>query len=142
MGRISQRLKESYIVVISCTVLITSLCFVIRNMHNTMKHITTPPFEVELVKDISNDDNIIEVSTSKYMNEGEYCIIFEVIGNDKTIVSDMNEFSYENWLKASLTRENTYRYVLKGEYSGPQLIKVTVSGETGESDFIIPFEDR
>ena len=142
MGRISQRLKESYIVVISCTVLITSLCFVIRNMHNTMKYITTPPFEVEVVKDISNDANIIEVSTSKYMDEGEYSIIFEVIGNDKTTVSDMDEYSYENWLKASLTRENTYRYVLKGEYSGPQLIKVTVSGETGESDFIIPFEDR
>ena len=111
-------------------------------MHNTMKYITTPPFEVEVVKDISNDANIIEVSTSKYMDEGEYSIIFEVIGNDKTTVSDMDEYSYENWLKASLTRENTYRYVLKGEYSGPQLIKVTVSGETGESDFIIPFEDR
>ena len=142
MSRISQKLKESYIAIISCSVLLTLLCFALRNMHNTMKYITTPPFEVELVKDISNDANIIEVSTSKYMEEGEYSIIFEVIGNDKTTVSDMDEFSYENWLRASLTREKAYRYALEGEYSGPQLIKITISGENGERDFIIPFEDR
>ena len=142
MSRISKRLKESYIAVISCMVLLTLLCFVLKNMHNTMKQITTPPFEVEVVKDISNDANIIEVSTSKYMEEGEYSIIFEVIGNDKTTVTDMDEFSYENWIMAYLTRENTYRYNLEAEYSGPQLIKITISGENDERDFIIPFEDR
>ena len=105
-----------------------------------MKHITTPPFEVELVKDISNDDNIIEVSTSKYMNEGEYCIIFEVIGNDKTIVSDMNEFMRIGLVQ--LLPEKTPTDMLSKEsIQGHNSLRSQYL-ERDKRDFLIPFEDR
>ena len=142
MSRFSQRQKESYFVALSCMVLLMLMCFVIRHVHRTFKSLATPPFEVELVKDISNGTNVIQLTTSEYMEEGEYHIIFEVVGSTQTIVKDKDEFSYKNWLEVSLSKENTYNYSLEGEYLGAQLIKITISGEKDREDFIIPFEDR
>jgi hypothetical protein len=142
MSRFSQRQKESYIVALSCIVLLTLICFVIRHVHTTFKYLSTPPFEVELVKDISSDQNVIQLTTSKYLEEGEYHIIFEVVGSTQTIVKDKDEFSYQNWLEVPLSKENTYYYTLDGEYSGAQIIKITISGEKNRKDFIIPFEVR
>ena len=142
MSRFSQRQKESYIVALSCIVLLTLICFVIRHVHTTFKYLSTPPFEVELVQDTSNEKNIIQLSTSKYMEDGEYLIIFEVVGSQQTTIRDKDELSYHNWLKVPLSKENTYEYTLEGEYSGPQLIKITISGERAEREFIITFEDH
>ena len=142
MSKFSQRQKESYFVALSCMVLLMLMCFVIRHVHRTFKSLATPPFEVELVKDISNGTNVIQLTTSEYMEEGEYHIIFEVVGSTQTIVKDKDEFSYKNWLEVSLSKENTYNYSLEGEYLGAQLIKITISGEKDREDFIIPFGDR
>lgn len=121
-------------------VLLMLMCFVIRHVHRTFKSLATPPFEVELVKDISNGTNVIQLTTSEYMEEGEYHIIFEVVGSTQTIVKDKDEFSYQNWLEVPLSKENTYYYTLDGEYFGAQIIKITISGEKNRKDFIIPFE--
>ena len=94
------------------------------------------------MKDISSDQNVIQLTTSKYLEEGEYHIIFEVVGSTQTIVKDKDEFSYQNWLEVPLSKENTYYYTLDGEYSGDQIIKITISGEKNRKDFIIPFEVR
>ena len=142
MSKFSQRQKESYFVALSCMVLIMLMCFVIRHVHRTFKSLATPPFEVELVKDISNGTNVIQLTTSEYMDEGAYHIIFEVVGSTQTIVKDKDEFSYKNWLEVSLSKENSYNYYLEGEYLGAQLIKITISGEKDRKEFIIPFEDR